>query len=104
VGTLTYDSKLAGTFDDRVLAHLQVVIWAKMRRGEQFAFTWTDPGRNGYGRTSIWISPTISLSFQYFGSKLPMINTQWIQVLTKSANSANGLQLVPEPGGAGGPN
>jgi len=104
VGTLTYDSKLTATFDDRVLAHLQVVIWAKVRRGEQFAFTWTDPNRNGYGRTSIWISPTISLSFQYFGSKLPMINTQWVQVLTKSANSANGLQLVPEPGGAGGPN
>ena len=104
MGTLTYDSKLTATFDDRVLAHLQVVIWAKVRRGEQFAFTWTDPNRNGYGRTSIWISPTISLSFQYFGSKLPMINTQWIQVLTKSANSANGLQLVPEPGGAGGPN
>ena len=102
MGTLTYDSKLTATFDDRVLAHLQVVIWAKVRRGEQFSFTWTDPGRNGYGRTSIWISPSISLSFQYFGSKLPMINTAWIQALTKSANSANGLQLVPEPGGAGG--
>jgi len=102
VGTLTYDSKLTATFDDRVLAHLQVVIWAKVRRGENFSFTWTDPGRNGYGRTSIWISPSISLSFQYFGSKLPMINTQWVQALTKSANSANGLQLVPEPGGAGG--
>jgi len=102
VGTLTYDSKLTATFDDRVLAHLQVVIWAKVRRGENFSFTWTDPGRNGYGRTSIWISPSISLSFQYFGSKLPMINTQWVQALTKSANSANGLQLVPEPGGTGG--
>lgn len=102
MGTLTYDSKLTATFDDRVLAHLQVVIWAKVRRGENFSFTWTDPGRNGYGRTSIWISPSISLSFQYFGSKLPMINTQWVQALTKSANSANGLQLVPEPGGTGG--
>ena len=104
MGTLTYDSKLTATFDDRVLAHLQVVIWAKVRRGEQFSFTWTDPGRNGYGRTSIWVSPSISLSFQYFGSKLPMINPQWVQALTKSANSANGLQLVPEPGGAGGGN
>jgi len=102
VGTLTYDSKLTATFDDRVLAHLQVVIWAKVRRGENFSFTWTDPGRNGYGRTSIWVSPSVSLSFQYFGSKLPMINPQWVQALTKSANSANGLQLVPEPGGTGG--
>jgi len=103
VGTLTYDSKLTATFDDRVLAHLQVVIWAKIRRGEQFSFTWTDPSRNGYGRTSIWISPTISLSFQYFGSKSPAINGQWVQLLTKSANSAGGLQLVPEPGGPEAP-
>ena len=103
MGTLTYDSKLTATFDDRVLAHLQVVIWAKIRRGEQFSFTWTDPARNGYGRTSIWISPTTSLSFQYFGSKAPAINGQWVQLLTKSANSVGGLQLLPEPGGAEAP-
>lgn len=103
MGTLTYDSKLTATFDDRVLAHLQVVIWAKIRRGEQFSFTWTDPARNGYGRTSIWISPSVSISFQYFGSKPPAINGQWVQVLTKSANSAGGLQLLPEPDGPQSP-
>jgi hypothetical protein len=32
MGTLTYDSKLAVSLDDRVLAHLQVVIWSKLRR------------------------------------------------------------------------
>jgi hypothetical protein len=99
LGTLTYDSKLSATFDDRVLAHLQIVIWAKVRRGEQFAFSWTDgeSERNGYGRTSIWISPNISLSFQYFGSKMPLINGEWIEALTRSANTAGGLHIVPEP-------
>ena len=97
MGTLTYDSKLTVTIDDRVLAHLQVVIWAKLRRGEQFAFTWVDPMRNGLGRTSMWVSPSVSLSFQYFGGKMPLINGAWVEALTKSASSPGGLQLVPEP-------
>ena len=99
MGTLTYDSKLTATFDDRVLAHLQVVIWSKIRRGEQFSFTWSEPSRSGFGRTSIWISPNISLAFEYFGGRPPLINRQWIETLTKSANSPGGLTLVPEPSG-----
>ena len=100
MGTLTYDSKLTATFDDRILAHLQVVIWAKVRRGEQFSFSWSEPQRNGYGRTSIWISPTISLAFEYFGSRPPAINKRWVELLTKSANSPSGLHIVPEPDSA----
>jgi hypothetical protein len=102
VGTLTYDSKLVATFDDRVLAHLQVVMWAKLRRGEQFSFTWADAQRNGHGRTSIWVSPTISLSFDYYGSKVPSINPAWVEALSKSANSPSGLHVVPEPAPPGG--
>lgn len=98
MGTLTYDSRLVTTIDDRVLAHLQVVIWAKLRRGEQFAFTFHDADRTGFGRTSIWISPSIPLAFDYFGGKPPAINPRWIELLTKSANSPGGLQVVPEPG------
>jgi hypothetical protein len=96
VGTLSYDTQVKATFDDRVLAHLQIVIWAKLRRGEQFSFTWAEPG-SGVGRTSIWVSSTIPISFQFFGSKSPAINPAWIVALNKSANSAAGLQLVPEP-------
>jgi hypothetical protein len=101
VGTLTYDSKVVATIDDRALAHLQVVIWAKLRRGEQFSFTWVDSQRNGMGRTSIWISPSISLVFDYFGSRMPMLNAAWVDALTKSANSPGGLVVVPEPGTSG---
>lgn len=97
MGTLTYDSKLTATFDDRTLAHLQVVIWSKLRRGEPFSFTWTEGSSNSAGRTSIWISANIPLSFQFFGSKAPVLNRPWLEALTKSANSPAGLQLVPEP-------
>ena len=97
MGTLTYDSKLVATFDDRLLAHLQVVIWSKLRRGEQFSFTWVDSQRSGLGRTSIWVSPSVSMAFDFYGSKTPVLNVKWVEALTKSANSPGGLQIVPEP-------
>jgi hypothetical protein len=99
MGTLTYDSKLTVQFDDRVLAHLQQVIWAKLRRGEPFPFTWNDPNRAGLQRTSVWLTPNATLSFQYFGSRAPRLNPVWLDALTKSANSPAGLELVPEPDG-----
>ena len=97
VGMLTYDSKLSATFDDRVLAHLQVVIWSKLRRGECFAFSWNEAVAEGSGRKSIWISPNVPIVFEYFGSRAPALNPNWVQALTKSANSTGGLHVVPEP-------
>ncbi|WJL96732.1 ATP-dependent DNA ligase [Microbacterium sp. ET2] len=97
MGTLTYDSKLTVALDDRVLAHLQAVVWSKLRRGEQFSFTWTDPTRNGMGRTSVWLSPNIPVAFEYFGSRMPKLNPAWLEALSKSANSPGGLMIVPEP-------
>ena len=103
MGTLTYDSKLTVSLDDRVLAHLQPVIWSKLRRGEPFAFTWTDPMRPGLGRTSVWLSPNIPLAFEYFGSRPPKLNPAWLDALGKSANSPAGLSIVPEPEVSEGP-
>lgn len=97
MGTLTYDSKFTATIDDRILAHLQIVVWAKLRRGESFAFTWEESSRNGYGRSSIWLSSNISVVFEYFGGKPATINRAWVAALTKSANSPGGLRIVPEP-------
>lgn len=94
---LTYDSKLSATIDDRVLAHLQVVFWSKLRRGESFSFNWSESVSDGSGRKSIWISPNVPLAFEYFGSRTPQLNPAWIQALTKSANSTGGLHIVPEP-------
>ncbi|ANJ28333.1 ATP-dependent DNA ligase [Agromyces aureus] len=102
MGTLTYDSKLVASFDDRVLAHLQAVIWAKLRRGEPFAFTWTEAtASSGFGRTSVWLSPAIPVAFEYFGGRAPRLNASWVKALNRSANSAVGLTIVPEPTEAG---
>jgi hypothetical protein len=97
MGSFHYDVGFSADFEDRLLAHLQIVIGAKLRRGEGFYFSWRDDGRVGNGRTTIWIHPAVSLRYKYYGGRMPRINPAWIRDLSISANSASGLQLVPEP-------
>lgn len=97
MGKLTYDSTMTADFDDRVLAHIQMVIGAKLRRGESFYFSWQDDPAIGDGRSTIWLNPSIPLAYKYFGGRAPKLNRDWIEALMISANSAGGLQLVPEP-------
>src|SRR4051812_28202017 len=67
MGKLTYDSTLVVDFDDRVLAHLQVVIGAKLRRNESFYFSWRDDSAVGDGRSVIWLHPSIALMYKFHG-------------------------------------
>ncbi|UTT61565.1 ATP-dependent DNA ligase [Microcella humidisoli] len=97
MGTLTYDSTLSADFDDRTLAHLQMVMGAKLRRNEAFYFSWKDDHSIGNGRSVIWMHPTIPISFKFFGSRPPAINREWIDELMLLANTPSGLYLVPEP-------
>jgi hypothetical protein len=80
-----------------VLAHVQVVIGAKLRRGESFYFTWRDDPQVGDGRSTIWLNPGIPLGYKYFGSRAPILNRDWIEALMVTANSSGGLRIVPEP-------
>lgn len=97
MGKLTYDSTLTVDFDDRTLAHLQLVIGAKLRRGEGFFFGWKDDPASGDGRTTIWIHPEIPISFKFYGGRQPTVNRAWVDQLMLTANSPQGLQLIPEP-------
>jgi hypothetical protein len=97
MGRFTYGSKITVDFDDRVLAHLQTVMAAKIRRGESFMFTWIDDDSTGDGRTTVWINPTSALAFKFFGKRSPRINREWIEALMTSANSVAGLHILPEP-------
>ncbi|QJU55262.1 ATP-dependent DNA ligase [Herbiconiux sp. KACC 21604] len=97
MGKLTYDSSLVVDFDDRILAHLQLVIGAKLRRGESLYFSWKDDPKTGDGRTSIWLYPNAPLVFKYYGGGPPALNRAWVDQLMLAANSNAGLHLVPEP-------
>ena len=98
MGTLLYGNPgIVITFDDRALMHLQIVISTKLRRRESFVFTWTDSVGEGSGRSAIWLDPTSTLYYRYFGSRTPYINRDWIEALMLSANSAGGLVFIVEP-------
>ena len=102
MGKILYgDSGVEIVFDDRDMAHLQLVIGAKLRRRESFFFSWKDDPNVGDGRSSIWIDAAIPLYFKYYGSKQPTINREWLELLTLSANSAQGMQFMDEPHGNG---
>jgi hypothetical protein len=88
---------VAVDFDDRVLAHLKVVVLAKVRRGESFTFSWEYTAAAGSGHSSIWIHPTIPLQFNFLGNREPRLNRAWVEELMQLANTPAGLRLTPEP-------
>lgn len=97
MGKFIYDGDIKVEFEDRLLAHLQAVIMAKVRRGESFPFTWKDDISIGGGRTTVYIHPNVSMVFKYHGSRNPQLSTSWLHALTYNANSGRGLYVVPEP-------
>lgn len=101
MGKFIYESGVKTEIEDRALMHLQLVITAKLRRGEPFPFTWREDVSVGGGRTTVWMHPGSSLVFKYYGSRQPSINRGWTEALAFTANSPGGLYLVPEPPDAG---
>jgi len=97
MGYLSYDNRVKIEIEDRTLAHLQVVIADKLRRGEPFTFTSRDEPGTGEGRTSVWINQSSALVFKFHGSRQPSINRDWLEVLATTASSIGGLRVVPEP-------
>lgn len=83
--------------DDRTLAHVQVAVLSKLRRGESFSFTWKPPTDSGEGRSVLWFHPSHAVLFKFNGTKPVALNRLWIEELMASANSVSGLQITPEP-------
>lgn len=97
MGRLIYDSTLEADFDDRLLAHLQLVIGTKLGKGEAFYFSWRDATAVGSGRTSLWLHPAIPLRFKYHGGRPPTVNSEWVRRLLQDTYTANGLRISDEP-------
>jgi hypothetical protein len=99
LGKLLYGAAgLEIEFDDRVLAHLQLVISTKLRRHEGFFFSWRDDPALGDGRSSIWLESSIPLRFRYASPERHQLNRDWLEQLNQSANQPTGLTLSTEPG------
>lgn len=97
LGKFIYESGVRNEFEDRLLAHLQVVVGNKLRRGEPFSLVWKDDISTGGGRTSVWVHPRSNLVFKFNGGRPPTLNRAWLEALMSTANSPTGLYVVPEP-------
>jgi hypothetical protein len=100
MGQLLYGAGLTSIeIEDRVLAHLKLVITSKLRRSEPFSFSWhaSDGAASSDRRITVWINPFVELQFHFSEDVPPLINRRWLEVLAESANSAGGLWLAPEP-------
>jgi hypothetical protein len=98
MGTFIYGTpSIAVEFDDRVLAHLKVVMLSKVRRGESFMFSWEFTAAAGSGHSSIWINPSIPLQFNFRGSREPRLNRAWVEELVRLSNTPGGLRVTGEP-------
>lgn len=97
MGKFIYEGGPKVEIEDRALTHVQIVVTAKLRRGEPFSFTWKEDSSVGGGRTTVWIHAGSSMVFKYHGSRQPSINRAWVDALAFTANAPSGLYLTPEP-------
>ncbi len=94
MGQLLYGSPpVVFEFEDRALAHIELITLAKLRRNEHFAFSIESP--EGDGRTTIWIGSGIALQFRFTSSRHE-INRAWLDELLDSANSTAGMRFTGE--------
>jgi len=95
MGTMQADGVLV-EFDDRLLAHLQIVIVQKLRRGESFLMSWRDAPESGNGNSALWLHPYQNLFFRFSRPREGEINPEWIEQLLIAANSPRGLVIMQE--------
>ena len=97
MGTIFYGGSATPIdMEDRVLAHLKVVISTKLRRSESFTLSWRHPDDQPRGRSTIWLHPSIPLRFVFDDPEPAELSRQWIEDLARSANSAGGITLIAE--------
>ncbi|MBO1902413.1 hypothetical protein J4H92_10685 [Leucobacter weissii] len=96
MGFLNYGGSQEYEFEDRTLAHLKIAITIKLRRQESFLMSWVNPAERGGGRVSIWLAPSIPLTFRFAGSRTPKLDKSWLAVLAELANTPRGLIVVSE--------
>ena len=97
MGTLFYGAaRFPIAFDERVLMHLQIVMNAKLRRGESFALSWANSPDAGSGRSIVWIAPSTDLHYKFGGIRPAAINRKWLEELAVLANTPQGLHVTEE--------
>lgn len=95
MGSLRYGADQI-PIDDRTLAHLQLVIVAKLRKGEAFLLTSTIDPAQGSGRFAAWIDSGVPIFFRFEGSRPISINRAWLEAMIDRSYTTTGLEIMPE--------
>ncbi len=82
--------------DDRTLAHLKVVVAAKLRRKETVLISWNRPVQEGSGRVELLIFPEAPIVFRFQAGLPPRLNRVWLQVLQRLAGEPEGIRVISE--------
>lgn len=96
MGYLVYGLGTRYQFDDRVLAHLKIVMGSKLRRQESFYLTWTVGPDQGSGQNTLWVSPSTPLQFAFQSKRPPTMNKAWLEAMANASHGPNGLFVITE--------
>lgn len=94
MGRLRYDGTSEPiNVEDVTLAHLKVVISAKLRRNESFMMTWRPVNNAETRRATAWIHPAIPLQLLFDNAAPPAIDPDRIAHMMHSLNATGELVL-----------
>lgn len=94
MGKLTYGAiQREITMDDRILAHIEAVTLARLRRRNAFALRWTETVDVGDGRRTIWIHENADLYFEYDSAADVELDRDLLDRLAVAADSNGGINL-----------
>lgn len=97
MGILYYDDWATPIpVEDHLLAHLKVVIAAKLRRGESFLLSWRHLDDEELGRTSVWLHPAVPWRVVLDDAAPITMHRDLLERLTASAATTQGIVLTSE--------
>jgi hypothetical protein len=80
-------------FDDELLAHVQALLTAKLKRNEPFFMWWSLPREQGSGRVSLWMHPSVPVMFEFRRVARYQLEGQLLNELALGSASAFGLDM-----------
>lgn len=92
MGRLIYRDRASFDIDDRILAHLRIVVMNKLRRNEGFMLQL--PVNEGVRQASLWIHASNALVMQFYGGREPTIDRALVDQMMHDASGADGLTLT----------
>lgn len=98
MGTLIYDSVIRLDVEDRILDHLRVVVFTKLRGKESFPLTVLRKQESGADESVyMWISSESALGFQLVRETTEELSHEWLETLLKMSYTSNGLVIRAQP-------